>query len=347
MSITNLVLIIIILLLAAYCGRLKLRQQEPERRFSESFSMKLQLMNDDVMQHIRKTTDAFRILMESRNINFSVEITPESMMGWIDADKADTIMLLLLSDMLRNATNDSKITVHANTNSSYDQITIRISDNGPKISNISLSLSNHLTRLHHGNFLHEYYEEQGNTVIIEVPINKDAYAAEQPNVQLTDFHIPSNVTLQVPTIDLPTGYENSEKSLEAIIQQNYVSADQEYLQRAIRCINEHIMDSDYDRETFAADMGSSVSTLYNKVRATTGKNITNFIRDIRIKKACQLAKENPDLRVSDLAYQVGFKDPKYFATSFKRVMGMQPKEYINEVRGKREEVRGKKLPLST
>ena len=45
-----------------------------------------------------------------------------------------------------------------------------------------------------------------------------------------------------------------------------------------------------------------------------------------------LAKENPDLRVSDIAYQVGFRDPKYFATSFKRVTGMQPKEYFQKVR---------------
>ena len=64
----------------------------------------------------------------------------------------------------------------------------------------------------------------------------------------------------------------------------------------------------------------------------TGKNISNFIRDLRIKKACKLAKENTDLRVSDIAYQVGFKDPKYFATSFKRVTGAQPKEYFNKLR---------------
>ena len=79
-------------------------------------------------------------------------------------------------------------------------------------------------------------------------------------------------------------------------------------------------------------MGSSISTLYNKIRAITGKNITNFTRDIRIKAACRMAKEDPDLRVSDIAYRVGYKDPKYFATSFKRVMGMQPKEYIEEIR---------------
>ena len=111
-----------------------------------------------------------------------------------------------------------------------------------------------------------------------------------------------------------------------------MSLDDEFLQRASKCVNDHIDDSDYDRETFAADMGASSSTLYNKLRALTGKNISSFIRDIRIQTACQLAKDNPDLRVSDIAYRVGFKDPKYFATSFKKVMGVQPKEYFEKLR---------------
>jgi AraC-like DNA-binding protein len=93
-------------------------------------------------------------------------------------------------------------------------------------------------------------------------------------------------------------------------------------------------DGDYSREDFAADMGASTSTLYNKLRALTGKNVTVFMRDIRIKEACRLAQENADLRVSDIAYRVGFKDPKYFATTFKRVMGVQPKEYFTSLRQK-------------
>ena len=335
MSITNIILIVIILLLLGYSSRLKLRQQEPKEDISQESSLKLQISNNDVMQYVRETTEAFRPSMESKSINFSVRCMPESMMGWIDTEKIDKIMLLLLSDMLVALNSEGKITVNASTNSSFDRITIRLSDNGPKITDVSLIISHQLTLLHHGTFQHEYYEGQGNTFIIELPIKKDAYPAEQPDVRLADFHIPSNIPLHVPTIELPEGYEAGDKPLEAIFQQTHVSADQEYLQRAIRCINEHLMDSDYDREAFAADMGSSVSTLYNKVRATTGKNITNFIRDIRIKTACRLVKENPDLRVSDIAYQVGFKDPKYFATSFKRVMGIQPKEYINKVRSER------------
>ena len=124
---------------------------------------------------------------------------------------------------------------------------------------------------------------------------------------------------------------------ENVATSHEVSAEQEYLQRAIKCVNEHINDSDYDREAFAADMSSSVSTLYNKIRAATGQNVTSFIREIRIKRACQMAKANPDLRVSDIAYSVGFRDPKYFATSFKRVMGMQPKEYFEHLRTHQDE----------
>ena len=111
------------------------------------------------------------------------------------------------------------------------------------------------------------------------------------------------------------------------------SLDEEFLMRASKCVHDHIDDSEYNRESFAADMGASSSTLYNKLRALTGKNISSYIRDIRIKTACQLAKDNPDLRVSDIAYRVGFKDPKYFATSFKKVMGTQPKEYFEKLRG--------------
>lgn len=112
--------------------------------------------------------------------------------------------------------------------------------------------------------------------------------------------------------------------------ENDYSPDSIFLKRAIDCINEHIADSEYNRDTFASDMGTSPSTLYNKLRSITGLSVSSFIRDIRMKAACRLAQERPDIRVSDLAYSVGFKDPKYFATIFKKEFGMQPKEYIEQ-----------------
>ena len=338
MSITSILLLCIIGLLAGYCAKLKLRQRSQDDTMPRGKEVIPHISNNDIMQYLRETADSFRPLMENKRIDFMVKCEPESMMGWIDTDKTDKVILLLLSDIAKHTAPEGKVALEACTNDSYDQVTIRISDNGDKMSGMGLILAHSLTRLLHGTVESEYYEGQGNKVIIVLPIKKDVLLPEQTGgEQPAVFHIPSNIELNVPTIELPIGYEGErdEKQLEALVHQTYVSADQEYLRRATQCVTDHITDSDYDRETFAADMGSSVSTLYNKIRALTGKNVTNFVRDIRISTACRLARETPDLRVSDLAYSVGFKDPKYFATSFKRVMGIQPKEYLSQIRSEK------------
>jgi len=107
--------------------------------------------------------------------------------------------------------------------------------------------------------------------------------------------------------------------------------EQEFLKKALDCLHNHLDDSDYDRDAFAADMGASASTLYNKLRAITGMNVSTFIRDARMKEAKRLAEANPTMRVSDLAYRVGFQDPKYFSTCFKKQFGIQPKEFMENL----------------
>jgi len=107
--------------------------------------------------------------------------------------------------------------------------------------------------------------------------------------------------------------------------------DELFVKKAIDCVYAHLDDPDFDRESFASEMGASSSTLYNKLRAITGLNVTSFIRDIRMKEAKRKVQIQPDIRVSDLAYQVGYRDPKYFSTTFKKEFGIQPSEYIEQV----------------
>ena len=109
------------------------------------------------------------------------------------------------------------------------------------------------------------------------------------------------------------------------------TADQEFLKRALDIVQQHLDDSSYDRNAFARDMGASTSTLYNRLRSMTGMNVSSFIRDIRMKEACRIARQQPDIRISDLAYKVGFQDPKYFSTCFKKEFGVQPSEYIESL----------------
>ena len=111
--------------------------------------------------------------------------------------------------------------------------------------------------------------------------------------------------------------------------------DELFLSRARQQVLNHLEDDDYDRDALASDMGASASTLYNKLRAIANVNVTTFIRGIRMDEAKRIATENPDIRISDLAYRVGFRDPRYFSTTFKKHFGMQPTEFLDSLKQKR------------
>ena len=111
--------------------------------------------------------------------------------------------------------------------------------------------------------------------------------------------------------------------------------DQEFMKKALEVLRANLADADYDRVKFAAAMGASESTLYNKIRAITGVNVSTFIRDQRLQEAKRLAEANPSIRVNELAYRVGFQDPKYFSTCFKKQFGIQPKEFMENLQAKK------------
>ena len=111
---------------------------------------------------------------------------------------------------------------------------------------------------------------------------------------------------------------------------NYTSLDEDFMQRAIDCVNNHLDDCDFDQSLFAEEMRTSKSTLYKKLKFLAGLNTSAFIRNVRLKAACRIMEEKGSVvRVSELAYAVGFNDPKYFSSCFKKEFGMLPSEYID------------------
>lgn len=113
--------------------------------------------------------------------------------------------------------------------------------------------------------------------------------------------------------------------------QHYSNPDELFIKSLIEKVNEHIMDSDYGREQLAADLCISSSTLYNKLRAITGQNVTSFITSIRMKEACRIIRKNPNIRINELCYDVGFSTPRYFSLCFKKEFGMGVKDYAESV----------------
>ena len=106
--------------------------------------------------------------------------------------------------------------------------------------------------------------------------------------------------------------------------------DQAFITRATEVVMQHLADGDYNRESFAKDMVMSESTLYNKVKATTGQTVIAFITSIRLKEAQRIIQSNPNILISDVATQVGFNTPKYFSKCFKKEFGIFPKEYAEK-----------------
>jgi len=73
-------------------------------------------------------------------------------------------------------------------------------------------------------------------------------------------------------------------------------------------------------------MTLSRTQLHNKIKALTGKSTSIYIRSIRLQKAAILLKTT-ELRISEVAFGVGFKDPDYFTRTFIQAYDMSPIDF--------------------
>lgn len=106
----------------------------------------------------------------------------------------------------------------------------------------------------------------------------------------------------------------------------YPSQDEEFLKEAIQIIENNLSEPSLDVNFFAESLNMSKSSLYRKIKTMTNLSPVEFIRNIRLKHACRMLK-NPTVSISDVAYTVGFSDPKYFTSCFKNEFGTTPSEY--------------------
>ena len=103
--------------------------------------------------------------------------------------------------------------------------------------------------------------------------------------------------------------------------------DEQFIQKAIKLVEQHISDSDFSVEMLGAEVGMSRSTLYKKLMAITGQGPAEFIRTIRIKRGKALL-ESSQMQITEIAYAVGFSTVKSFTMNFKAEYGMTPSEYL-------------------
>jgi len=108
------------------------------------------------------------------------------------------------------------------------------------------------------------------------------------------------------------------------------SKDQNFLEKAIEIVEAQLNDSDFGVKEFVEAMGISRSLLHKKLTNLTEQSAAEFINHLRMKKAKVLLREN-SMNISEVAYAVGYNDPKYFSRLFSRHFGQSPKDFIESV----------------
>lgn len=108
----------------------------------------------------------------------------------------------------------------------------------------------------------------------------------------------------------------------------FTTLDQSFLRRATDIVLSNVDNSDFSTERFSRELNISQPTLYRKLKTLTGLSANEFIRNIRMKRACELLLEY-DKNISEVAYAVGYNNPQHFSSSFKKEMGLTPREWIN------------------
>ena len=103
--------------------------------------------------------------------------------------------------------------------------------------------------------------------------------------------------------------------------------DEKFLKQALEIVEKHMDEPEFSVEDFSSEMFMNRVTLYRKILSITGKTPLEFIRSIRLKRAAQLL-EKSGMSISEIAYEVGFNNPKNFSKFFKEEFHVTPSQYL-------------------
>ena len=110
------------------------------------------------------------------------------------------------------------------------------------------------------------------------------------------------------------------------------SGDKKFLDKAMGVVKDNFQNSYWEVSDFVEAMGVSKSLVNKKMQTLTGQSAGQFIRNYRLNIARELLGRNSKtkgMNVSEVAYEVGFNDPKYFTRCFTKHFGVTPSSMID------------------
>jgi signal transduction histidine kinase/ligand-binding sensor domain-containing protein/AraC-like DNA-binding protein/ActR/RegA family two-component response regulator len=109
--------------------------------------------------------------------------------------------------------------------------------------------------------------------------------------------------------------------------------EEDFVREAVAVIEKNLANPDFSVEDWSRALRLSRTSLYKRIVTRTGKTPIEFIRSFRLKRAAQLLGKTR-YNITEVAYMVGFNNPKYFARYFKEEFNMLPSAYQAEKRRK-------------
>ena len=106
-------------------------------------------------------------------------------------------------------------------------------------------------------------------------------------------------------------------------KQFHSDLDNTLLQRILKAVQENLSNSEFAVNDLCREVAVSRTLLYEKTRKLLGLAPNDLIREMRMKQAKHLL-EDGNISVTDVAYQCGFSDVRYFSTVFKKYYGISP-----------------------
>lgn len=117
-------------------------------------------------------------------------------------------------------------------------------------------------------------------------------------------------------------YPGSSELLENGIQEAIEQEDL-FIQKVRKIIKENYADEDFGLPQLCRKIGMSRSQLYRKMKALIDIPPSDFIRNYRLEQA-KILLETAQLSVSEVAWQVGFKDLSHFSKAYQAMFGVLP-----------------------
>lgn len=111
------------------------------------------------------------------------------------------------------------------------------------------------------------------------------------------------------------------------------SGDKKFINQVMEVVKEHYKNPYFEVSDFSEAVGVSKSLLNKKLQSLIGQSAGQFIRNYRLNTARELIlknRETKQMNIAEIAYEVGFNDPKYFARCFSKQFNMKPSDLMNE-----------------